>query len=166
MDKKKRREISKIIIFYKLITGLIELVLGLSILFFGKNISRIYANYKLSEFLEDPHDLLINIVGKITPIFIHYHVYFMIILIVFGAVKLISAIGLLYRKDWGLDLLVLFFFLMLPLDAYTLFSHPTFLKTVYFTINTLIILYLIEFRPHTYFWKYVKYLKKKRTRTV
>jgi uncharacterized membrane protein (DUF2068 family) len=160
MNKTKRQGVSKIIIFYKLITGIVELILGLSILFFGRNISRIYANYKLIELLGDPHDLLINMAQKIIPTLIHYHVYLMITMVVFGAVKLIGAIALLYEKEWGLDLLVLFFFLLLPLDIYTLFSQPTVLKTLYFMTNTLITLYLIEFRPHKYFWKYIRYFKK------
>jgi uncharacterized membrane protein (DUF2068 family) len=160
MNKTRRQGVSKTVVFYKLVTGLIEFILGSGILFFGRNISLIYNNYKLNEILEDPHDLLINIVGKITPIFMHYHTYLMVTLIVFGMVKIIAAIGLFYDKEWGLDILVLFFFLMLPFDIYTFFFHPTFLKVLYFLINTLIALYLIEFKPHTYFWKYIKYFKK------
>lgn len=162
MKKSAASNISKTVVYYKLVTGVIELILGLGILFFGKNIYRIYSAYKLKELLEDPHDLLINLVGKITPTLIHYRTYLMIFLIVFGLVKIIGAIGLLYDKEWGLDLLILFFFLMLPFDIYTLLSHVTFLKTLYFLINTLIALYLVEFRPHTYFWKYIKKLKKMR----
>lgn len=143
-------------------TGLIEFILGLSIIIFGSNISKIYTNFKLIELLEDSHDLLINIVEKITPILIHYHTYLMITLTVFGMVKIVGAIGLFRNKEWGLDILVIFFFLMLPFDIYTFFSHPTFLKTLYFLINTLIALYLIEFKPHTYFWKYIKYFKKRK----
>jgi uncharacterized membrane protein (DUF2068 family) len=162
MKKSTKDNISKTVVYYKLITGIIELILGLGILFLGKNISRIYASYKLKELLEDPHDLLINIVGEITPILRHYHTYLMVFLIVFGVVKIIGAIGLLYDKEWGLDLLIMFFFLMLPFDIYTLLSHITFLKTLYFLINTLIAFYLVEFRPHTYFWKYINILKKMR----
>jgi uncharacterized membrane protein (DUF2068 family) len=161
MKRSVTSNVSKTVVLYKLITGLIELILGLGILFFGRNISRIYTNYKLNELLEDPHDLLINIVEKIIPVFVHYHTYFMIILVVFGLVKIIGAIGLFYDKEWGLDILILFFFLMLPFDIYTMFSHPTLLKTLYFLTNTLITLYLIEFKPHTYFRKYIKYLIKK-----
>ncbi len=160
MKKSTASRVSKTIIFYKLITGIIEFILGLGILFFGRNIAKMYTHYKVRELLEDPHDLLITTIEKIIPILIHYRTYFMIFLIVFGTVKIIGAIGLLYNKEWGLDLLILFFFLMLPFDIYTLFSHPTFLKTLYFLINALIALYLVEFRPHTYFWKYIKYLKK------
>lgn len=160
MKKSVKPHISKTVIFYKLITGIIELILGLSILFYGKNIAKIYTHYKLRELLDDPHDVLIHTVEKITPTLTQYHTYFMIFLIVFGLVKIIGAIGLLYDKEWGLDLLIVFFFLMLPFDIYTLFSHLTFLKTLYFLINTFIALYLVEFKPHMYFWKYITYLKR------
>lgn len=162
MRKSVTTHFSIVVVFYKLIAGLIEFILGSGILFFGRNIARIYTNYKLGELLEDPHDLLINIIEKITPILIHYHTYLMITLTVFGMVKIVGAIGLFRNKEWGLDILVIFFFLMLPFDIYTFFSHPAFLKTLYFLINTLIALYLIEFKPHTYFWKYIKYFKKRK----
>jgi uncharacterized membrane protein (DUF2068 family) len=160
MKKRVASDVSNIVVLYKLITGLIEFVLGVSILFFGRNISLIYNHYKLSELLEDPHDLLINIIGKITPFFNYYHIYFIVSLIGFGLVKIIAAIGLFYEKEWGLDILVLFFFIFLPFDIYTFLFHPTFLKVLYFLINLLITLYLIEFKPHIYFLKYIKYLSK------
>lgn len=158
--KSEPSHISKTVIIYKFVTGIIELILGLGILFFGRNISKIYSQYKVRELLDDPHDSLITLIDKITPTLIHYRTYFMIFLLVFGLVKIIGAIGLLKNKEWGLDLLILFFFLMLPFDIYTLLSHATFLKSLYFIINTLIALYLVQFRPHTYFWKYIKYLKR------
>lgn len=160
MKKTIESQVSNVVVLYKFATGLLEFILGLNILFFGKNIARIYTNYKLNELLEDPHDLFIRIVEKITPIFLNYHTYLMVTLIVFGLVKIVGAIGLFRNKEWGLDILVIFFFIMLPYDIYTFFSHATLLKILYFFINVLITLYLIEFKPHTYFWKYIKYLKK------
>jgi len=160
MSKSLSNQVSKTVVIYKLITGIIELLLGLSILFFGRNIAKIYTHYKVKELLEDPHDLLITVIEKIVPFLSHHRVYFMLFLIMFGLVKVIGAIGLLYDKEWGLDLLIIFFVLMLPFDVYTLFSHPTFLKAIYFLINVFITMYLVEFRPHTYFWKYIRFFKK------
>lgn len=161
MKKKDVIQASYIVVLYKLVTGLTEFILGLGIIFFQKNIYHIYTNYKINELLEDPHDLLIKITEKIIPIFSHYHTYLIVSLLIFGLVKIIAAIGLFYDKEWGLDILVISFFLMLPFDIYTFFSHPTIIKTLYFLINVLITLYLIEFKPHTYLLKYIKYFKKK-----
>lgn len=160
MKKSVITHVSPVIVTYKLVTGVVELIFGFAFLFLGRTVSRIYISYRLRELLDDPHDLLISIVQKIIPTLIHYHTYLMVTFIVFGLIKTIGAIALFYDKEWGLDLLILFFFLMLPFDIYTLFSHITFLKTMYFLVNALITLYLIEFKPHSYFWKYVKYVRK------
>ena len=161
MKKVYQPNVSLIVAIYKLLSGIVELLLGISILFFGRNISRVYTGYKLRELLEDPHDQFIVLVQKIIPTLAQYHLYFMISLLIFGIVKIIAAIGLFYDEEWGLDLLIIFFFLFLPYDSITFFSHPSVLKTLYFFVNVFITMYLIEFKPHTYFWKYVKYVRKK-----
>lgn len=160
MKKVGSKHVSPVIVTYKLVTGIIELFFGFAFLFLGRIVSRIYISYRLRELLDDPHDLLISIVQKIIPTLIHYHTYLIVTFIVFGLIKTIGAIALFYDKEWGLDLLILFFFLMLPFDIYTLFSHITLLKSLYFLVNVLITLYLIEFKPHTYFWKYIKHVRK------
>jgi len=160
MKKPIKRHIFPVIIYYKLVTGVIEFVFGLSFLFFGRTISKIYVNYRLKELVDDPHDLFIFLIQKVVPVLAHYHVYLMVTFIVFGLVKTVGAIALFYDKDWGLDLFILFFFLMLPFDIYTLFSHLTLLKTLYFLINTLITLYLVEFKPHHRLLKYLDRLKR------
>jgi len=161
MKKSSLTPVSSVVVVYKFISGLVELIIGLSIILFGKNISRIYTQYKLRELLEDPHDRLIITVQKMVPFFVHYRTYFIVTLVLFGIVKMIGALALFYHKEWGLDILILFFFLLLPFDIHTLFSHPTILKTLYFLINTLITLYLVEFQPHTHLQKYIRYLRKK-----
>lgn len=163
MTKSNAIHISKTVIIYKFVTGVIELILGLGILFFGRNIARIYVQYEIREFLEDPHDILIAVTDKVVaPLVIHHRVYLMFFLIVLGITKIIAAIGLLYKKEWGLDLLIGLFIILLPFDIFTLFSHPTFLKAIYFLLNVFIALYLIEFKPHTYFLRYIKFFKKRK----
>ena len=153
--------VSPVIIYYKLLTGIVELLFGLGFLFLGRNIATLYARYAIKEFLEDPHDIFITLVQKIAPTLVHYHTYLIVTMIVFGVVKTIGAIALFFDKEWGLDILVLFFFIMLPFDLYTLFSLPTMTKTLYFLVNVLITLYLVEFKPHMVIKKYVKHLRKR-----
>lgn len=166
MNKNKDHIFSKLVVYYKLLTGFIEFLLGLSIVFLGKKIANVYTSYKLNELLEDPHDLFINLIGKITPIFVQYHTYFIVTLVLFGVVKIIAAMGLLQGKEWGLNILVIFFFIMLPFDIYTFFSHPSLTKTVYFFVNTLITLYLTEFKPFNYLFKYYSHAKKSIKRLI
>jgi len=156
-----KKHVFPAVIYYKFITGVIEFIFGISFLFFGKALSRFYVNYRLKELVDDPHDILVAIIQKIIPVLIHYHTYLMITFIVFGLIKTIGAIALFYDKDWGLDLLIIFFFIMLPFDIYTLLSHPTFLKSLYFLVNALITLYLVEFKPHKHLLKYIRFIQKK-----
>ncbi len=165
MKKQATPHVSRIVIFYKLALGLLELAFGLGIIIFGGKISKIYNAYKVRELLEDPHDLFIIIVQKFIPVFTHYHTYFMITLLGFGALKVVAGIAMLYEKEWGVDLLILFFFLMLPFDIYTLFSQITFLNTAYFLVNVLITLYLVQFKPHTYLLKYLNTIKRVKKRS-
>ncbi|MBI3366145.1 DUF2127 domain-containing protein [Candidatus Roizmanbacteria bacterium] len=122
---------------------------------------RFYNQYRFKELLEDPHDLLINITDKIVaPLILHHRIYLMIFLIVLGLTKIIAAIGLLYEKKWALDLVIGLFIILLPFDIFTLFSHITFLKLLYFLINLLIVFYLMEFKPQKHLQRLKKYVTK------
>lgn len=148
---KKGLHISTYIIIYKLILGLLELLLGLGIILFQKNVLQIYESFKTQEFLEDPHDLLVKLAENVVPFVLEHRGYIVLILILLGVVKIIGAIGLLYRQHWGLDILVVLTFLLLPFQSYSLLTNPSLYKVIYFTINALIALYLVEFKPKSYF---------------
>lgn len=147
----KELHISKYIIVYKFVLGLIELILGTGIIIFGKPILTIYRKYSVRELLEDPHDLLANILEKIIPYLTAHLGYLVVILLVLGVVKIIAAIGLFYKKHWGLDILILLTVILLPFELYNLFLRPSPIKIVYFVINIFIALYLVNFKPHQYF---------------
>lgn len=149
----KELHVSRYIIIYKFILGLIELILGLGILFFTKQIYEVYLNFKTEELLEDPHDLLGNILEKVIPYVSQHQGYIVLILLTLGLVKIAGAIGLIYGKHWGLDLLVGLTLLLLPFEGYSLAVHPSVEKFAYFFINILIALYLVNFQPKEYFSK-------------
>lgn len=164
MEKRSKHEVSRAVVFYKLVTGVVEVVLGAGLLVFGKNIGRIYSHYRVRELLEDPHDVLINFVSKFIATFVaHQRVYIMYLmfsLFLLGLVKIIASIGLLRNKEWGLDLMIVLFLVLLPFDIATLFYQPSFLKLIYFLINLLITFYLLEFRPHYYIKRLKRYFNK------
>lgn len=143
--------ISKYIIVYKFVLGIIELFLGLGIIFLEKQTLELYQKFKSQELLEDPHDTLIFILEKIIPYIFEHQGYIVLVLIALGLVKIIGSIGLLYHKHWGLDLLVALTVLLLPIDGYLLLTNPSLSKAIFFTINLLIALYLVNFNPKGYF---------------
>lgn len=151
--------VSRVIIVYKFTLGLIELILGLGIVFAGRQIFDIYQTFKTNELLENPHDLLAFILEKFVPYVFEHQVYIVLVLLSLGLVKIVGAIGLIYRKHWGLDLLVALTLILLPIDGYSLLSRPTFAKLIYFAINLFIALFLVNFEPHKYFTDFKKRIK-------
>ncbi len=165
MPKNKKKSIedeyhvSKVIIIYKFVLGLFEVILGLGIFFGGRQILDLYENFKSQELLEDPHDLFLTVVEKLIPFILHHQTFITFGLIALGVVKIIGCIGLWQKKHWGLDLLVGLTIVFLPFELYQLFPKPTLLKLSYFLINVLIALYLVEFKPKDYFTKFKKRVK-------
>lgn len=155
------RNVSKTIVIYKFVSGIIELALGMGAILFGKKIIVFYNHYKVKELLEEPHDLLVTTIAKITPFLFQHRVYIISLLLIIGTVKIIGAVGLMYEKEWGLDLLIGLFVILLPFDIYGLLTGFSVAKFLYLLINLLIALYLIEFKPHKYFLKMKKYFVKR-----
>lgn len=155
----KEFHVSKAIIAYKFIAGFLEIILGFGILLGGKQILSTYQNFKTAELLENPHDILVIILERIVPYIFEHHVYFVLILLALGFVKVFGAIGLLYRKHWGLDLLVALTLILLPVDGFNLIFHPTWGKLIYFLLNIFISLFLVNFNPQGYFTDFKKRTK-------
>lgn len=153
--------VSRYILVYKFILGLVEFVIGLSILFFGRSIFRMYLGFRSQEILENPHDLLVLTIERILPFFLRHRDYIIITLIVLGIIKMVGAVGLYYRKHWGLDLLVAITVFLLPFDTYSLVSRPIWYKFIYLAVNIFIALYLVNFRPYEYVQGFKKRIKIK-----
>ncbi len=157
MGKEGELEISNTIVVYKFVLGIGETLLGLSILFYGRAIVRIYEHYQVKELLEDPHDRLIAFTKTLLPFLLSNQTYFIIFLFLLGLSKIIGSIALWRGHDWGLDLIVGLFVILVPFNIVELVNHPTPVKLVYFLIDLLITFYLVEFKPH----KYLKRLYRK-----
>lgn len=160
-DLEDELHISNYIIIYKFILGFVEFLLGVGIIIYGHTIIELYQQFTLKELLEDPNDLLVLGLQKIMPIIIEYQGYIVLILLILGIVKVVGSIGLMYRKHWGLDLLVGLTIFVLPFELYNLIVEPSLLKLVFLIINIFISLYLVEFQPRSYYNKFKKRVNKK-----
>ncbi len=153
---KAKIPISNYIIAYKFSLGVFETLLGIAIILFGKQAVMVYEAFKSRELLEDPHDLLIQILQSLIPYLLTHRGLIVLILFGLGFIKIFGAIGLWYGKHWGLDLLVGLTFLVLPFDLYYLIINPSLPKLSFFLINMFIAFYLIQFEPRKYFKEFVK----------
>lgn len=152
--------VSKFIVAYKFILGLLEFLLGLAIIFFGRNALILYQNFKSDELLEDPHDLLVNITEKFVPYLFKHKEYVIFILIILGLTKMIGAIGLMYKKTWGLDLLLGVTILILPFQLFSFLRNPSLFDLIYLLIGVFIIFWLVNFKPKEYIHKFKRRIQK------
>ncbi len=139
--------VSVYIIVYKLALGLAEAAAGLTIGLAGSRIYQVYEATLLNELSEDPHDLLARLSESIVPNVLTHNGLVVLYLLVLGLAKIAGAIGLIYKQNWGVDLLVLLTLLMAPFQIGSVILHRHLFDLVYLIIGLLIALYLIEFKP-------------------
>jgi uncharacterized membrane protein len=149
------------IIFYKLTLGILELVVGVGLALFGSHIMRFYLSYSARELSEDPHDVLIRFSENIIPQLFTHNTYLIFYLVILGVAKIAGSIGLIYKQNWGADLLVGLTVLLLPFQLVNLALHPSLLDVIYIVLGLFIALYLIEFKPKAWVsLVIVRYFKK------
>jgi len=155
----KEFHISIYILIYKFILGVLEFSAGMAIALFGARIYQFYLTSLMSELLEDPHDLLANLSEKFVPNFLTHNTYIILYLIILGLAKMIGAIGLIYKKNWGVDLLVGLTVIMAPFQIINLALHPNLFDFIFLLVGLLIALYLMEFRPGAWISRVFKFSK-------
>jgi uncharacterized membrane protein (DUF2068 family) len=146
----KEYHVSIYIIVYKFLLGLIELAAGIAVAFFGAKLYQLYQTTVIKELSEEPHDLIARISMSIVPGLFAHHMYVVITFFVLGLAKMAGAIGLVYKQNWGVDLLVGLTMIMAPFQIVSLVRHPNFLELVYLLVGLVIAFYLIEFRPRAW----------------
>ena len=139
--------VSVYIIIYKLLLGVIEFALGVAVGAFGAQIYHSVQNSLLRELSEDPHDLLARLAETIVPNVLTHNTVIVASLLLLGVAKVAGAIGLIYKQNWGVDLLVSLTIIMAPFQIISLILHPRLFDTLYLLVGFVIALYLIEFRP-------------------
>ncbi len=143
----KEYHVSVYIIAYKFFLGLIEFAAGVAVAFYGASLYQLYQASVIKELSEDPHDVLARLSEIIVPNVLTHHGYVVISLIVLGVAKIAGAAGLIYKQNWGVDLLVSLTAIMAPFQIVSLILHPHIFDMIYFVAGLLIALYLIEFKP-------------------
>ena len=153
----KEFHVSVYILVYKFLLGLVELSAGIAIAFFGSKIYQLYRTGLIKELSEDPHDLLARLSETIVPDILAHHTVVVLYLIVLGLAKMLGAVGLIYKQNWGVDLLVGLTILLAPFQIINLILHPNFFDLIYFIVGIFIALYLVEFRPKAWISRVMKY---------
>ena len=146
----KEFHVSTYIIVYKFLLGVCEFGAGLTIALFGSAIFRLYQSSVIKELSEDPHDVLARLSETVVPGVLTHNNFVVIYLIILGLAKMAGAIGLIYKKDWGVDLLVVLTVLMAPFQIVQFILHRHVFELVYLVVGLLIALYLIEFKPRAW----------------
>ncbi len=139
--------VSWYIIVYKLIAGILECGAGIGLALFGKQLMSLYGALIAGELTEEPHDLLVTISERIVPNLFTHNTILLIYLILLGSVKIAGAIGLIYKQNWGVDLLVGLSIILLPFQTVSFITHPNLIDVIYILIGVFIIFYLTEFNP-------------------
>lgn len=149
IEKQAEKEfhVSWYIIVYKLCYGVLEFVSGVAVAFFGRQMLRTYNLDITRELSEDPHDLFARIAHVILPNLMVHRTSLVLTLILLGAAKIAGAIGLMYKQNWGVDLLVGLTMVMFPFQLVNLIMHPSFFDFLYIAVGLFIAMYLIEFKP-------------------
>lgn len=135
------------IIAYKFSFGLIELLFGLGMVLFGQQALQLYQRLAAEELSEEPHDVVIAITSRIVPGILTHNTFLVVYLILLGSVKIAGSVGLIYKKNWGVDLLVILTIILFPFQIVNLLLHPNMFDFLYITVGLIIAFYLIEFNP-------------------
>jgi uncharacterized membrane protein len=143
----KEFHVSIYIVTYKFLLGLFEFAAGVTIAFFGSRIFQLYQASLLKELSEDPHDTLARLSESIVPNVLTHNGIVVLYLLVLGLAKIIGAVGLIYKQNWGVDLLVVLTILMAPFQIVSIILHRHIIDLIYLVVGLLIALYLIEFKP-------------------
>ena len=139
--------VSWFIIVYKMAFGLIEFFSGVGIAVFGRKMLATYTYFVTRELSEEPHDLLARLSEQIVPHIVTHNTYLVIYLILLGLAKIAGAVGLIYKKNWGVDLLVALTLIMFPFQCIHLIIRPSLIEFVYIIVGLSIAMYLINFHP-------------------
>ena len=153
----KEFHVSIYILIYEFLSGLVELSAGVALATFGPRIYEVYRASVIKELAEDPTDLVVHVSEKVVPGLLTHNAFIILYLIAFGLVKILGAIGLIYKQNWGVDLLVGLIILTVPFQFYNFVAHRNFLDLLYIIIGLLIAFYLVEFRPAAWISRILKH---------
>ncbi len=129
------------------IDGLVELVGGLMLFFFSQpQIQHLVMHMTHRELIEDPHDLISNLLIKSTANFTDSVRYFLAVyLLVHAAVKLISVVGIITNRLWAYPFALITLGLLTLYQIYHVFFVNASLFMIALTIFDIFILWMIAY---------------------
>lgn len=142
--------VSIYIVVYKFLLGLFELLAGISLGLFGSQIYQVIQRDLLEELSEDPHALVAGILERTLPNVFNHSTFVILALIILGLAKVAGAVGLIYKRNWGADLLVGLTVLMAPFQIVSLILHPNLFDLLYLVVGLVIAFYLVGFRARAW----------------
>jgi uncharacterized membrane protein len=120
-----RRPLGLLIIAYKAVLGLSEVVVGALLAVPSFDPQATFARLSAQELREDPGDHLVALVSRQLPSLLHHRGPVAVGLILFGLAKLVAAAAMWRGKEWGGYLLAATVALLLPLDLRQAVADPT-----------------------------------------
>jgi uncharacterized membrane protein (DUF2068 family) len=120
-----RRPLGLLIITYKAVLGLSEMVVGVLLAIPSFDPQATFARLAAGELRGDPGDHLVALVSRHLPSLLHHRGPVAVGLILLGLAKLVAAGAMWQGQEWGGYLLAATVALLLPLDLRQAVAYPT-----------------------------------------
>jgi uncharacterized membrane protein len=120
-----RRPLGVVVMAYKAILGLSEVVVGVLLAAPGFDPQATFARLSAEELHEDPGDRFVALISRHLPALLHHRGTVAVGLILLGLAKLVAAAAMWEGQEWGGYLLAATVALLLPFDLRQAVASPT-----------------------------------------
>jgi uncharacterized membrane protein len=120
-----RRPLGLLVILYKALLGLTEIVVGIFLAIPSVDPAATFARLSAEELREDPGDHFVALVTRHLPSLLHHRGPVAVGMILLGLAKLVAAAAMWEGHEWGGYLLAATVALLLPLDLRQAVASPT-----------------------------------------
>lgn len=135
----------KLIILYKTVTGIMEIVLSVSFLrFFNSNHADPFTRLALRLGLDSDNRLVGALLKKAGALHKSTVVGLTLVVLIFGIFNLVESYGLHLRRRWAELLTVYATALLIPFELYEVVRDITALNTAVLVVNSAIVYYLAK----------------------
>jgi uncharacterized membrane protein (DUF2068 family) len=138
-----RRPIGLLVMGYKAVLGLTEVVVGAFLAVPGVDPQAIFARLSAEELREDPGDHFVALVTRQLPSLVHHRRPVAVGLILLGLAKLVAAAAMWEGREWGGYLLAATVALLLPLDVRQALVAPTAGRVLLAVANVAVLVVLV-----------------------
>jgi uncharacterized membrane protein len=138
-----RRPLGLLIMGYKAILGLSEIIVGILLVVPSFDPQAIFARLSAEELREDPGDHFVALVTRHLPSLLHHRGPVAVGVILLGLAKLVAAGAMWEGKEWGGYLLAATVALLLPLDLRQAVVYPTAGHVLLLALNVAVVVVLV-----------------------